>query len=295
MDRVRRRIGDRRVLALVKAFLKAGILDEDGTLADTNAGTPQGSILSPLLSNVALSILDEHIAQGSGGPRASPYERAKRRRHGLPNYRLARYADDWCLLVSGTKVHAEALRDEIAEVLSAMGLRLSPEKTLITHIDEGLDFSGLAHPAPPETRSRQTLRLPGQESAGRGHGEDQSSVPEEHEPTARAPAASAQPDAAGLDHVLQVRMLERDLQLPALLPVEGDRALAGTQASTHALEAPAPTLRHLAHRGRDAPVRPGQGQREALLLPGNTHPDTMAEHRMKMIISPSGLVESPVR
>jgi RNA-directed DNA polymerase len=50
MGRVRRRIGDRRVLALVKAFLKAGILDEDGTLADTNAGTPQGSILSPLLS-----------------------------------------------------------------------------------------------------------------------------------------------------------------------------------------------------------------------------------------------------
>ena len=142
MDRVRRRIGDKRVLALVKAFLKAGILDEDGTLADTNAGTPQGSILSPLLSNVALSILDEHIAQGSGGPRASPYERAKRRRHGLPNYRLARYADDWCLLVSGTKVHAEALRDEIAEVLSAIGLRLSPEKTLITHIDEGLDFLG---------------------------------------------------------------------------------------------------------------------------------------------------------
>src|SRR6185312_13450812 len=150
----------------------------------------------------------------------------------------------------------------------------------------GPRLSGLAHPAPPETRGRQTLRLrlPGQESAGRGHGEDQISVPEEHEPTARAPAASAQPDAAGLGHVLQVRMLERDLQLPALLPLEGDRALAGTQASTHALEAAAPTLRYLAHRGRDAPVRPGQGQREALLLPGNTHPDTMAEHRMKMII-----------
>jgi len=142
MDRVRRRIGDRRVLALVKAFLKAGILDEDGTLADTNAGTPQGSILSPLLSNVALSILDEHIAQGPGGPRASPYERAKRRRHGLPNYRLARYADDWCLVISGTQADAEALREEIAEILSTMGLRLSPEKTVITHIDEGLDFLG---------------------------------------------------------------------------------------------------------------------------------------------------------
>lgn len=142
MERVRARIGDKRVLALVKAFLKAGILTEDGALADTDAGTPQGSILSPLLSNVALSVLDEYIAQGPGGPAASPYERAKRRRQGLPNYRLMRYADDWCLAVSGTRQHAEALRDEIAGVLSTMGLRLSPEKTLITHIDKGLDFLG---------------------------------------------------------------------------------------------------------------------------------------------------------
>ena len=142
MDRVRQRVGDKRVLALVKAFLKAGILTEDGTLSDTNAGTPQGSILSPLLSNVALSVLDDHIAQGPGGPAASAYERAKRRRRGLPNYRLVRYADDWCLAVSGTKAHAEALCDEITGVLATMGLRLSPDKTLITHIDEGLDFLG---------------------------------------------------------------------------------------------------------------------------------------------------------
>ena len=141
-DRVRARIVDKRVLALVKAFLKAGILTEDGTLADTSAGTPQGSILSPLLSNVALSVLDEHIARGPGGPGASPYQRAKRRRQGLPNYRLARYADDWCLLVSGTREHAEALREEIAGILAGMGLRLSPEKTLITHIDKGVDFLG---------------------------------------------------------------------------------------------------------------------------------------------------------
>jgi len=142
VERVRQRVGDKRVLALVKAFLKAGILTEDGTLAETDAGTPQGSILSPLLSNVALSVLDDHIAQAPGGPAASPYQRAKRRRQGLPNYRLCRYADDWCLAVSGTRQHAEALREEIAGVLSTMGLRLSPEKTLITHIDEGLDFLG---------------------------------------------------------------------------------------------------------------------------------------------------------
>ena len=142
MERVRARVGDKRVLALVKAFLKAGILDEDRVLRETDAGTPQGSILSPLLSNVALSVLDEYIAQAPGGPGASRNDRLTRRRHGLPNYRLSRYADDWCLVVSGTKADAEALREEIAGVLSTMGLRLSPEKTLITHIDEGLDFLG---------------------------------------------------------------------------------------------------------------------------------------------------------
>jgi RNA-directed DNA polymerase len=142
MDRVRKRVGDRRVLALVKAFLKAGILGEDRVLRATDTGTPQGSILSPLLSNVALSVLDEYIAQAPGGPAASAYQRAKRRAQGLPNYRLVRYADDWCLVISGTKADAEALREEIAGILSTMGLRLSPEKTVITHIDEGLDFLG---------------------------------------------------------------------------------------------------------------------------------------------------------
>jgi RNA-directed DNA polymerase len=94
MDRVRIRIGDKRVLALVKAFLKAGILGEDRVLRDTSAGTPQGSIRTPLLSNVALSVLDEHIARAPGGPASTQTGRARRRRHGLPNYRLVRYADD---------------------------------------------------------------------------------------------------------------------------------------------------------------------------------------------------------
>jgi RNA-directed DNA polymerase len=93
MERLRARVGDKRVLALVKAFLKSGILGEDRVLRENNTGTPQGSILSPLLSNVALSVLDEHIARGPGGPAASQTERAKRRRHCLPNYRLVRYAD----------------------------------------------------------------------------------------------------------------------------------------------------------------------------------------------------------
>src|SRR6266702_648205 len=142
MSRVRARVGDKRVLGLVKAFLKAGILSKDGLLRDNDTGTPQGSILSPLLSNVALSVLDEHIAQAPGGPGADRNQRRRRQRRGLPNYRLCPYADDWCLLVFGTKAHAEALREEIAGVLSTMGLRLSQAKTLITHIDQGLDFLG---------------------------------------------------------------------------------------------------------------------------------------------------------
>jgi RNA-directed DNA polymerase len=142
MDRVRTRVGDKRVLALVKAFLKAGILGEDHVFRNTDTGTPQGSILSPLLSNVALSVLDEYIAQAPGGPATSAYQRAKRRAQSLPNYRLVRYADDWCLAIHGTRADAETLREEIEEVLSGMGLRLSLEKTLITHIDEGLVFLG---------------------------------------------------------------------------------------------------------------------------------------------------------
>ncbi|GAB3176587.1 group II intron reverse transcriptase/maturase [Myceligenerans halotolerans] len=139
MDRMRARIGDKRVLGLVKAFLKAGILDIEAHLRETKTGTPQGGILSPLLANVALSVLDEHIASKWLG---SSYQRGMRRKRGGANYRLVRYADDFLILVSGTRDHAEQIREEAAEVLATMGLRLSPEKTLITHIDKGLDFLG---------------------------------------------------------------------------------------------------------------------------------------------------------
>ncbi|HEY8556323.1 MAG TPA: reverse transcriptase domain-containing protein, partial [Actinomycetes bacterium] len=135
MARVRRRIADRRVLALVKAFLKAGILNQDSGVRDRITGTPQGGILSPLLANIALSVLDEHLA---GRQRTT---RAQRRR-GQPSLRLIRYADDWVVLVRGTRAHAEALRDEAATALAPMGLRLSAAKTRICHLDEGFDFLG---------------------------------------------------------------------------------------------------------------------------------------------------------
>jgi RNA-directed DNA polymerase len=141
MDQVRRRVGDKRVLALVKAFLKAGILSEDGVTRETHTGTPQGGILSPLLANIALSILDDHFAEAwesFGNNQARSYRRSK----GLPTYRLVRYADDFVVLVAGTRTQAENLRDEVAAVLSPMGLRLSEEKTGICHIDEGFTFLG---------------------------------------------------------------------------------------------------------------------------------------------------------
>ena len=141
MERVRRRVRDKRVLGLVKAFLKAGVLTEDGSRRATITGTPQGGILSPLLANIALSVLDEHFAQKweALGPE---WTRAKRRRAGEPVMRLVRYADDFVVMVHGTRDDAEALRDEVAAVLAPMGLRLSEEKTRVCHIDEGFDFLG---------------------------------------------------------------------------------------------------------------------------------------------------------
>ncbi|HEX2418921.1 MAG TPA: group II intron reverse transcriptase/maturase [Micromonosporaceae bacterium] len=142
MDRVRRRVGDKRVLALVKAFLRSGILGEDGRLQNTVTGTPQGGILSPLLANVALSVLDEHFAEAWQAAGATSYHRFKRRQAGLATYRLVRYADDFVVLVAGTEAHAADLREEVAAVLAPMGLRLSEAKTRVCHIDEGFDFLG---------------------------------------------------------------------------------------------------------------------------------------------------------
>jgi RNA-directed DNA polymerase len=141
MAQVRRRVGDKRVLALVKAFLKAGILAEDGAVQDTTSGTPQGGILSPLLSNLALSVLDDHAAR-AWQAMGTASQRHDRRQRGEATWRLVRYADDFVVMVAGTRAHAEALKGEVAAVLAMMGLRLSEAKTSIRRIDEGVDFLG---------------------------------------------------------------------------------------------------------------------------------------------------------
>ena len=105
---MRGRIADKRILHLVRAFLKAGVLAEDQTSRETITGTPQGGILSALLANIALSVLDEHFTRRweSLGPE---WTRRKRRRAGEPAMRLVRYADDFVVLVNGTREDAEVL------------------------------------------------------------------------------------------------------------------------------------------------------------------------------------------
>jgi hypothetical protein len=138
------RVKDKRVLRLVKAFLKAGILTELGDFEDTGTGTPQGGILSPLLANIALSVLDEHLHAPwkPGGTMATAWQRRSRRRKDLPNWRLVRYADDFVVLTDGTQDDLLALRETIAQVLAPLGLRFSQAKTRIVHMSEGFDFLG---------------------------------------------------------------------------------------------------------------------------------------------------------
>jgi RNA-directed DNA polymerase len=94
------------------------------------------------LANIALSALDDHFNQQWHERMGTEYQRAKRKKNGLGNWRLCRYADDFVLMVSGERHHAEALREEVSAALAPLGLRLAPEKTRVIHIDEGFDFLG---------------------------------------------------------------------------------------------------------------------------------------------------------
>ena len=144
LDRVRARVSDRRVVGLVRAFLKAGVLTELGTAAQVEAGTPQGGIISPLLANIALSVLDEAIMApwAPGGGQSTQWGRRKRRLDGVANWRIVRYADDFVILTNGSRDDAQRLHEQATRVLAGIGLRLSPSKTRIAHLSEGIDFLG---------------------------------------------------------------------------------------------------------------------------------------------------------
>jgi RNA-directed DNA polymerase len=143
MGLVAERVADRKVLHLIRGFLRAGVIEECGSFAASLTGTPQGGIISPLLANIYLSVLDRDFARSWDTDMSPPWRRQQRRRKGLPNYRMIRYADDFVVLVHGSKSDAEAIRQEIGELLaSKLKMTLSEDKTLLTHLDAGFDFLG---------------------------------------------------------------------------------------------------------------------------------------------------------
>jgi RNA-directed DNA polymerase len=143
MGLVAERVTDRKVLRLVRSFLRAGVVEQHGGFAASLTGTPQGGVISPLLANIYLSVLDRPFGQAWDTEMSPHWRRQSRRRRGLPNYRLVRYADDFVVLVHGTRSDAETLRATIGELLaSKLGMTLSVEKTHITHLDDGFDFLG---------------------------------------------------------------------------------------------------------------------------------------------------------
>jgi group II intron reverse transcriptase/maturase len=118
---VAERVADGKVLSLIRQILTAGAL-RDGVYESTVAGTPQGGVISPLLSNVYLHVFDERMEWAG--------------------FQLTRYADDW-VAVCRTREEAErALASARAVLEGELGLRIHPDKTRIVHISQGFEFLG---------------------------------------------------------------------------------------------------------------------------------------------------------
>jgi RNA-directed DNA polymerase len=117
---VAQQVADGRVLQLIAAMLKAGSYGK-GQLFPSERGTPQGGVVSPLLSNILLTPLDQEM-----------------RRKG---YQLTRYADDW-VITCKSAAEARAALAAATRVLEQLGVQLNPQKTRIVHVQQGFDFLG---------------------------------------------------------------------------------------------------------------------------------------------------------
>lgn len=122
---------DRTVL---KRWLKAGVI-EQGSYAETKAGTPQGGVISPTLANMALDGLEAELKQRFR-TRMVNYKTIK------PKVHVVRYADDFIVTGASKELLEHEVKPVIESFLAKRGLRLSPHKTRITHIDDGFDFLG---------------------------------------------------------------------------------------------------------------------------------------------------------
>src|SRR5437867_12788719 len=117
---VAQRVADSRVLRLIKAMLKAGSYSK-GQLLPSERGTPQGSVVSPVLSNILLT----------------PFDREMR----LRGYQLTRFADDW-VVTCRSAAEARAAMDAARRILKQLGVELHPQKTRIVHVRFGFAFLG---------------------------------------------------------------------------------------------------------------------------------------------------------
>jgi group II intron reverse transcriptase/maturase len=144
---LKKRIQDEQLLNLITRMLRCGIW-EDGQISYPQMGTPQGSVASPLLANAFLHEFDDwYIRTYRVRPewfhlgRSSLQYRRKKEIGGT--LMLTRYADDWVAIWNGSQKRAYEIKDEIKTFFAdELKLRLSEEKTLITHIDDGFDFLG---------------------------------------------------------------------------------------------------------------------------------------------------------
>jgi RNA-directed DNA polymerase len=123
--------------SILKQFLKAGYIF-DRQLFPTEAGTPQGGIISPILANLTLDGIEKLLAEKY--PK-SEYEIINGKHAAKYKINFVRYADDF-IVTAKTKEIAEDAKELIRQFLKDKGLELSEEKTLITHIDTGFDFLG---------------------------------------------------------------------------------------------------------------------------------------------------------
>ena len=157
MYQLRRRILDKRLLALIWEMLRAGVL-EDLQYAQTTVGAPQGGIVSPLLSNVYMHRLDEWFHQRFHILTCSQ-RRQLRSKGELAAVRYVRFADDFVVLMRRSDC-AETLKQELTEFIDQeLKMTLSDEKTTIVQASEGFDFLGVRTFVGPK-RSNPTKRLP---------------------------------------------------------------------------------------------------------------------------------------
>jgi len=137
---LKRRISDRKLLDLIWKFLKAGVM-EGSLFARSEAGVPQGGIISPLLANVYLNEFDKWAE--ARWHRRTALERQRIRYGGGGNYVMVRYADDFVVATNDTIEGARQAKADIKAFLEEdLHLTLSEEKTLITHVNDGFDFLG---------------------------------------------------------------------------------------------------------------------------------------------------------